>query len=65
MEPPRSIPEGERDLLPSIQWLTWGRPLEDSQETRGISAEEVMVIHKVRTVIGGGENHMPDVWNTS
>ena len=40
-------------------------PPEDSQETRGISAEEVMVIHEVQTVIGNGENHVPDVWNTS
>ena len=32
---------------------------------RGISAEEVMVIHGVQTVIGGGETRTLDVWNTS
>ena len=65
MELPRSSPDGEKDILSSFQWRTWIHSLEDSQETRGISAEEVMVIHEVQTVIGGGENHMPDVWNTS
>ena len=64
-EPPRSIPEGERDLLLSTQWLTGERPLADSQETRGISAEGVMVIHGVQTVTGGGETRTPGDWKTS
>ena len=65
MELPRSSPDGEKDIQPSFQWRTWIRSLEDSQETRGISAEEVMVIPEVQTGFGGGEKHMPDVWNTS
>ncbi|GMP62900.1 hypothetical protein CsSME_00024821 [Camellia sinensis var. sinensis] len=42
-----------------------GRPLEDSQETRGISAEGVMVIHGVQTVTGGGETRTLGDWKTS
>ena len=64
-ELPRSQADGEKDILPSLQWRTWRHSKEDSRETREISAVGVMVIHGVPTVIGDGENRTPDVWNTS